>query len=130
MKIDAEKIHAVVVDCLYQPEEVSGKNVPEGAVLADGIMHSFAFHPERLESHREEVRAWLMALPHQFRKSEGGGWSFLNACVDEDGEQWGEHLNMDELFSLGQALGLVKCCLPRAMWSALPGGMPYYVVED
>ena len=69
-------------------------------------------------------------LPHQFRKSAGGGWSFLNACNQEDGEQWtGLHQRMDQLFAMAIGLGLAKWCLPRAMWDVFPGGMPYVVVE-
>jgi hypothetical protein len=36
---------------------------------------------------------------------------------------------MDKLFSMVIAVGLVKACFPRCMWSILPGGMPYYVVD-
>jgi hypothetical protein len=36
---------------------------------------------------------------------------------------------MDKLFSMGIAVGLVKAYFPRRMWSILPGGMPYYVVD-
>jgi hypothetical protein len=103
---------------------------PEGCVEVEGIMSRFGLHPQRLEDHRTEVGAWLMALPHTFRKSSGGGWSFLNACHDEDGNQWGEHRNMEQLFVLGIALGLARWLLPRDMWPAFPGGMPYVGIDD
>jgi len=68
-------------------------------------------------------------LPEQFKGSAGGGWSFLNACDDKHGNQWTDlHLRMEQLFQLGIGIGKVKCLMPRAMWSALPGGMPYYAV--
>src|SRR5690349_1578386 len=130
MKIDPESVNNVFRDCLYMDDEVSGDEIPDSAVLVRGILNNFAFHPGRLESHRSEVRNWLAALPHQFRHNEGGGWSFLNACDDEDGNQWtGLHLRIDQLFCLGMGLGLVKLCMPREMWNLLPGGMPYYTVE-
>lgn len=131
MTIDATKLDTVFRDCLYRDEELpaDGK-APEGTVVVQGVMYTFGFHPGRLEGHREEVKAWLMALPHTFRTSEGGGWSFLNACNDEDGVQWGQHMNMEQLFCLGVGLGLAKCQMPREMWRLLPGGMPYYSVED
>jgi len=53
----------------------------------------------------------------------------LNACYTKAGEHWGEHVSMDRLFTLGQAAGYVKCCLPRELWPALPGSMPYYVID-
>lgn len=58
------------------------------------------------------------------------GSSFLNACVDRDGVQWGEHVNVDELVMLGQGIGKLKFCLPRERWDVFPGGMPYIVYLD
>jgi hypothetical protein len=37
---------------------------------------------------------------------------------------------MQNLFMLGQGLGLVGLSMPRAFWDILPGGMPYYTVDD
>lgn len=139
-KIDPEAVGAVLKDCLYREEEVIelagllledrlGK-LPEGSVLAVGIISSYAFHPQRLESHREQVREWLALLPPEFRKSEGGGWSFLNACNQANGEQWtGLHLRMEQLFCLAIGLGLAKWLGPRDMWDVFPGGMPYVVID-
>ena len=132
--IDANEVESLFMDCLFTDEEVAaakrdGYATPVGAVVADGIQNKFGFHPIRLESHRDRVAEWLKALPSQFQQNGGGGWSFLNACNDRNGEQWtGFHQRMDQLFSLGVALGLAKAVLPREMWDVLPGGMPYYVV--
>lgn len=128
-KIDAREVEIILLDCLYKDEEITDNQPPPDAVVAKGIINTFAFHPGRLELHKEQVRAWLMALPHQFRSSAGGGWSFLAACEDEDGEQWGQHHDMQSLFCLGLGLNLVVCLLPREMWDVLPGGMPYYMVK-
>jgi hypothetical protein len=92
-------------------------------------MHKFGFHPGRINDYKQEIIDILSNLPDEFMREKGGGWSFLMACNDKEGHQWGEHMNMDELFSLGQAIGAVKFQLPRAFWSALPGGMPYVVVD-
>ncbi len=75
------------------------------------------------------MREFLLALPDSFQASGGGGMSFLNACMDRNGVQWGEHRDIEQLFCLGTALKLCSLCLPRDMWDALPGGMPYYVVK-
>jgi hypothetical protein len=129
--ISTTRVEEILVDCLYNSDEVSGDSeVPEGAVTAEGILRTYAFHPERLESHREEITAMLKELPEQFKRSGGGGWSFLNACDDRNGVQWtGLHLRMEQLFCLGIGLDLVAWALPRDMWAALPGGMPYVVVK-
>ena len=64
-------------------------------------------------------------------KDNGGGWSFLNMCVDKDGNQWtGFHEIVDKLLMLGIAIGKMSFLLPKQMWSILPGGMPYVVVND
>jgi hypothetical protein len=77
-----------------------------------------------------EIRAMLAELPDQYRKSGGGGWSFLNACDDRHGTQWtGFHRTMEHLFMLGLAIGAVTLLMPRELWDALPGGMPYYMVD-
>ena len=129
MKIDASEVEKTLRDCLFLDSELVDGKVPEGAVIVDGIMNEWGFNPARLENHREQVKTWLAALPPQFRRSSGGGWSFLNACMTDEDEQWGEHPDMDNLFSLGIGLGLVKCSMPRDLWHILPGGMPYYTVE-
>lgn len=118
-------------DCLFTQEEVGAAVEPEqpaDAVQVEGVLRKFAFHPGRLESHREEVKALLAELPDNFQASKGGGWTFLNACVTKGGEQWGEHAHCEMLLTLGIGLGLAKWQLPRDMWRVLPGGMPYVVV--
>jgi hypothetical protein len=37
---------------------------------------------------------------------------------------------MAQLFALGLGIGMVECQLPRELWDMLPGGVPYYVVND
>jgi len=83
-----------------------------------------------LNSHREEIVAMLGELPTAFKRSAGGGHSFLEACNDKYGNQWtGFHTNMEQLFQLGIAIGMVECQVPPELWPALPGGKPYYVVN-
>jgi hypothetical protein len=131
--INSQRVTDILRDCLYRPEEITGDAVPEGAIIVEGILRNFGLHPERLESHRAEVTEMLSHLPTQFRDSAhggDGGWSFLNACQDANDEQWTSfHQTMDALFVLGIGLGLAAWLLPRGMWDALPGGMPYVVVR-
>jgi len=124
MKLTAENVQRIFTACLFNEGEPT-----ENHVKAEGILANVGFHPERLESHREEVKAMLAQLPEQFHSDKGGGWSFLQACETSEGVQWGEHINMNQLFTLGIALKLASYCLPRTMWSSLPGAMPYIVVN-
>lgn len=101
----------------------------EGAVVVEGIRHKFAFAPEKIQTHRAEIKALLDEMPEEFHLSGGGGWSFLNLCMDKHGEQWGEHHTMESLIALGQAAGMAHYQLPRDMWEALPGGMPYVAFD-
>jgi hypothetical protein len=102
----------------------------EPGITVSGVVHDATFMPDAIEVARDEIRAMLAGLPGQFRKSAGGGWSFLNACMDRDGRQWTSlHMVMEELFMLGMAAGLVTDVTGRDLWPALPGGMPYYAVD-
>ena len=130
MELTTKNVETVFKDCLYTEEEITfeppNSKVPKGCVIVEGIVNTFGFHPERLASHKEDIRSMLADLPTEFRENSGGGWSFLNACIRQhDGEQWGEHRNMEQLFCLGIGLGMAKWLLPRNMWNVLPGEMPY-----
>lgn len=139
--IDANRVTEILKDCLFRDDEtdrifelIKKEENPEEYIVVDGITNKFGFHPERIAQYEDEITEMLMNLPTEFHTMElhgGGGWSFLNACNDRNGEQWtGLHKTMDELFCLGQAIGKVKAHLPRSAWSALPGGVPYYVVSN
>lgn len=128
--IDAEEVHKIIMDCLFRDEElVNGKPTTE-PVVVDGITQKFGLHAGRVQSHAARIGQILRALPVEFQQDGGGGMSFLNACMDANGDQWGGHQNMDELFVLGMATGQVSALMPRDMWSVLPGGMPYYMVKS
>ena len=122
--LDPERVKAVFMDCLFKEGEDTSKYVK-----AEGITNNVGFHPERLESHKTEIEEMLDELPDKFKKSGGGGSSFLNACNDKHGNQWtGLHQRMEQLFQLGVGIGKVQNQMSREMWSVLPGGMPYYVI--
>lgn len=142
MDLTAENVDTIIKDCLFTDEEVVDlslhgvdSNDTEAlaeaghAVIVAGVVRSFGFHPERLEKHRDDVKSMLAQLPEEFREDKGGGMSFLNAVVRADGEQWGEHMNVDALFTMAVGLKLATYMLPREMWSAFPGGMPYISVH-
>lgn len=117
MKDKAKKVNDLMLDCLNGKEE--------GALVVKGIVRTFGFSPEKIAAHKEEIRALLAAMPDEFQQDKGGGMSFLNLCMDRDGEQWAEHPTMEALVALGEAAGMASYPMPREMWSILPGGMPY-----
>jgi hypothetical protein len=124
MILTADKVREIFLDCLFKDGEDTEKHVQ-----AEGVVYSVGFHPERLQQHRQEILTLLFELPDQFQYDKGGGWSFLNACDDRHGVQWtGEHQTMEQLVQLGVGIGAVKYLLPRDLWAALPGGVPYFSV--
>ena len=128
--IDAKRITEIVKDCLFRDDEVIDGKPTTDPVLVSGVVIRIGFHKERLESHREEVKAMLSELPLDFQPNGGGGSSFLNMCMDKFGNQWGEHRNMDELCALAIGLGLGGFPMGREFWSALPGGVPYFSIVE
>lgn len=127
-KLSASRVEDILKDCLFRENEDTAPGIK-----AFGIVTNYGFEPGRLQTHTEEITALLHELPVEFMSKKnggGGGWSFLNGCMDRHGNQWGEQMNVEQLFCLGLAIGKVECLMPREMWAILPGGMPYYSVED
>ncbi len=121
MELTSKAVESIFEDCLFKDGEDTSK-----FVKAEGITATFGFHPDRLESHKQEIIDLFNELPSNFKK----GWSFLQAYEDKNGKQWtGSHSIMEQLFCLGIAIGKVESCLPRNLWNLLPGGVPYYLVK-
>ncbi len=120
-------VEAVFKACLFKDGEDTSDHI-----VAEGIVHTVGFHPGRIEERRQEIHDMLAELPDEFKTSGGGGYSFLNACLDRHGNQWtgGLHQAQEQLVQLGIAIGEVEYCLPRDMWSVLPGGVPYFMVKQ
>lgn len=125
MKLSGDNVHRVFMECMYE----SGENT-DNHVLGEGVIQRIGFHPDRLQQHKHTIREMLDNLPDSFKKSGGGGMSFLNMCNDNSGEQWTSlHQTMDELVCLGSAIGSVSFALPRELWTSFPGGMPYITID-
>lgn len=128
--IDPQEVDTIFRKCLFRENEIGEDGKPKGIkpIETEGIMSSFCFHPDRIKEHREKIIEFLEVMPEQF--SKGGGWTFLNLCNTKDGKQWtGLHERMQQLVCLGIAIGKVSYNLPREMWSAFPGGMPYVQIK-
>lgn len=125
MNLTAENVQTILFACLYQPGEDTS-----GHVKVHGVRGSLGFDPKRLAPNKPIIESLLKQLPVEFMRSGGGGYTFLNGCITKDGEQWGEQSNVDELICLGLAIGKVSFPIPREMWGHLPGGVPYFTVDD
>lgn len=124
-KLTPMVVHSIFEECLFTNGESS-----DDAILVEGIVTNFGFHPERLAKHADQISELLAELPEQFNQNTGGGWAFGQASMDRHGQFWtGDHRTMEILFCLGIAIKKAKWLLPRKLWSALPGGLPYYVIE-
>ena len=127
MKLTSENVTKVFMNCLFE----SGEDTAS-AIMAEGIaVLQVGFHPFRLGEHQKDIFELLSQLPDGFKKSSGGGQSFLNMCNDNAGGLWtGEHSIMEQLLLLGLACRYISYILPRTMWSAFPHGMPFLVIND
>lgn len=132
MKLSADNVSKIFIDCLFREEEMEGKGpvLEEGTyLLAVGVQTKVGFHPERCRSHKEDVADMLSQLHDDFKEGHGGGMTFLNMCADKTGEIWtGQHRIVDQLVCLGIALDLVSITPPE-MNAVLTGGVPYVTVK-
>lgn len=121
----AKKVQELFMSSLFpeKPDDISK------AVLVEGIVTKVGFDPARLEANREKVVEILNEMPEQFHEHMGGGWTFLNLAQDKNGVLWGQHQNMEQLVLMAMGLKLADYLMPRELWSALPGGMPYVVFK-
>jgi len=129
--LNPRDIDSTFRECLYSETEIVDKDTPpDDALIVEGIIMKVGFHPARVAKNRDIIREWVRQLPDDFIKSKGGGMSFLNMCVDREGNQWtGEHRIMEQLTCLAIAAKLGNYCLPREAWTAMPGGVPYVVFD-
>lgn len=125
-KLTASKVKETLYKCFFNDEELAG--VIASFLPAHGVAAKLGFHAGRVEENAALIKELCDQLPEAFQEKGGEGGSFLNACVTRDGEQWGEHINVDELLMLGLASGWVQYNLPRDQWGMFPGGMPYFKV--
>lgn len=122
LDLTAENVFKVFSDCLLKEEEIKdGEPICE-YTMAEGIISDFVFNKERLNQHIDDIIELIEQLP-----SIEQGPSFLNLCINVNGTQWGEHRNVEQLVALGVASNKLRYCLPKEMWSILPGGMPFVI---
>ena len=119
-----EQVDTICMDCLNGKEE--------GALVVTGLVTKFGFNPEKIQQHKATIKALLDQMPLPFHPASvggGGGYTFLNLPFTRDGEQWGEQIDADSLLCLGIATGMAKILVPRELWDAFPGGVPYCSID-
>lgn len=123
--LTSEKVDNLFRKCLSKTIEDN-----EGYTVT-GVRISCRFDRDKLFEYKMDIITLLNELPDNFHIDSGGGWSFLNICVDKLGRQWaGSHRICDELVCLGIGIGAIKFSLPeRDLWEIFPGGMPYITIN-
>lgn len=118
--ISSVKVSEIFKDCLEDNED----SINDNSLIVEGIVHKFAFNASKIENYKQSIIDLINCLPNKFKE----GYSFLNLCEDKEGSLWGEQFNAEQLMCLGIAIGKIKILLPREIWYALPGGVPYLQV--
>lgn len=139
MELTAQNVDRIFTDCLSretgeiteaQADQIRRtEEAPPGWISVRGVVLGALLNCGRVKAHTPEIAEMLSQLPDNFHEGKGDGWSFLNACMTKDGQQWGEHRDIDVLCCLGVAAGLVEFIMPRSAWSSCPGGLPYFLVK-
>lgn len=108
---------------------VCSDNSHEEQMFVEGVKIKTVFSPAKIKENHDKIRDMLECLDDNFFVGKGGGWSFLNMCVDKHGKLWtGDHMQCDKLICLGLAANLLQFTLPRDVWCVLPGEVPYITV--
>ena len=131
-ELTAANVQNVFFDCLFTEDEVkdlSPGQAPDDSVLVRGVTINAGLNKTRLAKHKDEIKELLSQLHDTFFYNQGGGMSFLKLPFLKDESQWGEHESAQQLMLLGIASGFMKYCVPESVWAALPGGVPYVVIN-
>lgn len=124
-KLTAENVNEVFMKCLFEKGEDS-----TDAIIVQGVQLNVGFNPNKISENKNSIQEFLSQLPAEFNQLTGGGWSFLNACNNREGNQWTDfHTSIDQLLCLGLAADLIAYNAPRSLWNIFPGGMPYFMIK-
>lgn len=127
MELKASEVSRIFIDCLF-PENYMELPMDTKCIMVEGITRTFGFKADKIEEHVSEIKALLDELQPEFHEEIGGGYTFMSMPFDKNGTQWGEQINAQELMVLGIAAGWAKYLMPRPLWVAFPGGVPYIMI--
>lgn len=124
MKLTAENVNRIFNSCLKGQDKID-------IIEVHGVRHFVGFKQTKLKEFEKDIIDMLNCLPDGFKKSKGGGLSFVQAVNDNNDDQWADlHETVDELVCLGLSVGKIQFLLPREEWNKFYGGMPYFAVLD
>src|SRR6478735_6010944 len=116
-KLSAANVEHIFKRCLLNDDEKNLEHIYE-----HGVKIEVYFKTSELKKYRQRITEMISQLPETFLQHKGGGWSFLNLCLNKDGQQWTDsHEVCDMLVCLGLAIDKIAFCLHRDMWSIFPG---------
>lgn len=122
MELTAENVENIYNKCCCNKES-------KNCITIEGIQNTDSYKKDVLEKYRNDIKDMLNQLPDNFKKSRGGGWSFLQLCMRKDDYQWtGLHRTMEKLMTMSIATKQMEYLLPKRMWDVLPAGMPYVAI--
>ncbi len=122
----SQRVIALFRDSLFQ-----GDPDPDKAKMVEGITFTAGFDPERLAANKDKIIAVAREIVDDaFLSKKGGGMSFMALPFARTGEQWGEQEDAQLLYLLCAGIGYASCVVPRLMWGAFPGGVPYIVFKN
>ncbi|HYE68402.1 MAG TPA: hypothetical protein VEA58_07300 [Anaerovoracaceae bacterium] len=125
IELNAQTVQRVFVDCLFSEAEFKGEGL-----RAEGVVITAMFNPVKIEGHRHEIESMLNECHPEFFNTEQGGRSFLNLCMDKNGQIWtGDHHMCDCLICLGIAIAKLKLTPERELWQTLPHGLPFIIIS-
>lgn len=126
MELTSENVDKIFKSCLFEKKEEV--NDPK---FVEGIQMKVGFNPAKIKASKDDINSMIDELPENFKIDKGGGWSFLNMCVDKNEVQWtGMHTVVEQLLCLGLATGKLFYVAPREMWEVFAGGMPYIAINE
>lgn len=135
----AVRVDALLKLCLFAT--VHGEDKVQGldpdtfvalpdALLTRAVIHAFGFSKTALDKYKEHIMKELAGMQDTFFQTPDGGMSMLAMVYDRNEVHWAEHRNAEALIALGLGIEMVSFILPREMWNAFPGSMPYIVIND
>ncbi len=126
-RLTADRVNTLFRECLATVK--AGENISQ----IHGVKAIYAIDLAKVATHKSEIGQMLLQMDDSFMigTGKGGGWSFLNACVDRCGRQWTDlHSTVEELVVLGMGAGMAFYTMGREMWDVLPGGLPYFSIRE
>ena len=125
LKLTADSVKEILKKCLVKDRDTIKKyesthvDSPHRKVTVDNVCivlglngRKYYFDAIALEQSRDEIKELLLQLPREFMRSAAmGGSSFLDACLNNEGHQWGDQKDVDELLALGKAVDLVQTAM-------------------